>query len=823
MPTMTETPLPVFAPPPVPWSSFVGRGQLVGAICAILQSGETRLTTLIGPGGVGKTRLAIKVAGELKDFFADGVVFVDLTPVTDPALVAVTIAASLAIDDPGDQVVERIVEVVQNLDLLLILDNFEQVSEAAPLVVRLLGGSRQLKLLVTSREPLRLSAERIVVVPPLAVPAESQSIQDLAEVESIRLLIARAETGGATVPTEPTDLLALADIARRVDGLPLAIELAAARLAYLTPIALLDRLEHRLPILTSRNRDIPGRQRTMRDTIAWSYGLLTPAEQGLFRRLGVFAGSFSIEAAAAVQDAFDTAAGDAFDLVADLVDRSIVQRRQDVLGQPRFGLLETIREFALDELQSAGERATAERAHAGSMLALAEQASTEMRGAEQTSWIPRLDAESGNLRNALLWTIDHAETETALRLTVGLSTYWSIHSAQREGLDWLGRSLALPADPPLDDLRGSALRCGAALAWAVGDFALATSFGEQSLAIARAAGNHGKIAGALINLGVVAGRMENHPQATALFEEGLAEARAASDPYLIGAALANLGLEATEGGDHAAAVRYFEEGLRLFREMGNDQRTSQMLANLALASQRTGELDRARALYDEALAIQRRLGDDRSAAITLEDMSSLLRELGEEDRAAANLTESALLSIRVGNSAMAGSALIRLAELEATQGRHDRAAWLLGAADALRQDTEEPPSDDIAALAERAASLARAGSGDVRYQVTRSGARGLNSEEIVQELIAAPASGGREQPGPASFPSTEASPLVESLTARETQVLRLLVDGKTDRDIAAELFVSPKTASNHVASILAKLGVETRTAAAALAIRQGLV
>jgi DNA-binding CsgD family transcriptional regulator len=257
--------------------------------------------------------------------------------------------------------------------------------------------------------------------------------------------------------------------------------------------------------------------------------------------------------------------------------------------------------------------------------------------------------------------------------------------------------------------------------------------------------------------------------------------------------------------------------------MGNDQRTSQMLANLALASQRTGELDRARALYDEALAIQRRLGDDRSAAITLEDMSSLLRELGEEDRAAASLTESALLSIRVGNSAMAGSALIRLAELEATQGRHDRAAWLLGAADALRQDTEEPPSDDIAALAERAASLARAGSGDVRYQVTRSGARGLNSEEIVQELIAAPASGGREQPGPASFPSTEASPLVESLTARETQVLRLLVDGKTDRDIAAELFVSPKTASNHVASILAKLGVETRTAAAALAIRQGLV
>ena len=526
------------------------------------------------------------------------------------------------------------------------------------------------------------------------------------------------------VPTEPADLLALASVAQRVDGLPLAIELAAARLAYLTPTALLDRLEHRLPLLTSRNRDIPGRQRTMRDTIAWSYGLLTPAEQGLFRRLGVFAGGFSIEAAVAVQGAFDTAAGDAFDLVADLVDRSIVQRRQDVQGQPRFGLLETIREFALDELQSAGERAAAERAHAGHLLALAERASEEMRGAEQASWIPRLDAESGNLRNSLQWTIDHAETEIALRLTVGLSTYWAIHSSQREGLDWISRSLALPADPLLDDLRGSALRCGAALAWAVGDFALATGFGEQSLAIARAAGNHTKIAGALINLGVIAGRLENHPKATALFEEGLAEARVASDPFLIGAALANLGLEATEGGDHAAAVRHFEEGLRLFREMGNDQRTSQMLANLALASHRTGELDRARTLYDEALQIQRRLGDDRSAAITLEACPVCSARLARKT-ALPPISLKARCSIRVGNPAMGVSALFRLAELEAARGHSDRAAWLLGAADALREGAEEPPwamsrhlrrarptspAPEAATFAIRSRGLARAGS-----------------------------------------------------------------------------------------------------------------
>src|SRR4051812_210104 len=235
MPTMADAPAPVFSPPPVPWSSFVGREQLVETVCSILQSSDTRLITLIGPGCVGKTRLAIKVAGEMADAFADGVVFVDLTPVTDPALVAVTTAASLAIDEPGEQVVERIVNVVRNHELLLILDNFEQVSEAAPLVARMLSGSKRLKVLVTSREPLHLTAERVVVVPPLAVPTESQSAQELAGVESVRLLIARAEAAGTAISSEPADVLALASVARRVDGLPLAIELAAARLAYLTP------------------------------------------------------------------------------------------------------------------------------------------------------------------------------------------------------------------------------------------------------------------------------------------------------------------------------------------------------------------------------------------------------------------------------------------------------------------------------------------------------------------------------------------------------------------------------------------------------------
>ena len=335
------------APVPAPLTSFVGREGEIAQVRDLLHRPDVRLITLTGPGGVGKTRLALRVAGELESGFADGAAFVDLTPLTDPALVAPTVAQAFGIRETGDRpIAERLADVLRDRDLLLVLDNFEQVADAAPLVGRLLAACPHLTVLVTSRAPLRLSAERVVAVPPLALPAPDRSIADQAATEAVRLFVARAQAARADFALTEENASDVAEVCRRLDGLPLAIELAAARVPHLPPSALLRRLDARLPLLTGGARDLPDRQRTMRDAITWSHDLLTPEEQVLFRRLAVFVGGGTLEAAEAVAGAPGERALAVLDGVASLVAKSLLRQEDGPDGEPRYRMLETVREFA---------------------------------------------------------------------------------------------------------------------------------------------------------------------------------------------------------------------------------------------------------------------------------------------------------------------------------------------------------------------------------------------------------------------------------------------------------------------------------------------
>ncbi|HEY3111189.1 MAG TPA: tetratricopeptide repeat protein [Chloroflexota bacterium] len=708
---------------PVQLTSFVGREREVADARRELLRKEVRLLTLAGPAGTGKTRLALQVAEDALAEFANGIFFVALARLDEPGLLASTIGEAIDVREvPGQPLLHTLKDALQAQEVLLLLDNFEHVMAQAPQVGELLAACPSLKVLVTSRELLHLSSERVLEVPPLAVPDVRRplSVEQLTEYDAVRLFVERAQAAQPSFSLSEDNAPAVAEICGRLDGLPLAIELAAARVKLLPPRALLERLklayDHRQSILTGIVWDRPVRHQTLHSAIGWSYGLLKPSEQRLFARLAVFSDGFTLDAAEAIcapppPSSSDAGMGEGGVLegVASLIDKSLIRQEDELVREPRFRMLETIREYALEQLRAAGELETMQSRLADVLVALAERAEPELTGPEQVTWLDRLEREHDNLRAALQWCAESGTLELSLRLGGALWRFWSTRGYIGEGLRWLDAALA-PAAPSTPVL-ARALNGAANLAREQGDYERAGRLHEQGLAIAREQGDGRGTAEALNNLGLIALYQGQHGAAQQHCEEGLALFRQIDDQGGVAAALNNLGNLARERGDSDRASALHRESLTLRRGLGDRRGIALSLNNLANVVLNQGDYWRAAALHEESLVLRRELGDRAGVATSLNNLANVARARGDYRAARAYYEESLALRRELGDTRRVAAALNNLGILERDHGDRERAAALLRESLALRRELGDRQGmhaalDNLRTLALKHADLA---------------------------------------------------------------------------------------------------------------------
>jgi predicted ATPase/DNA-binding CsgD family transcriptional regulator len=826
---------------PVPPSPLVGRAREVAAACALLRRRETRLLTLTGPGGTGKSRLSVQVAAELAETFADGVAFIPLAAISDPNLVLPTIAQTLALDAASTTPLPaRLHEALHGRSQLLLLDNFEQVIAAATQLAELLAAAPGIKLLVTSREALHIRGEQEFPVPPLDLP-EARATHDpdsLARSPAVALFVQRARAVRPDFRLTAESAPIVAEICHRLDGLPLALELAAARIKALSPRALLARLEHRLEVLTGGPRDLPARQRTLRDTIAWSYDLLTEEEQRLFRRLSIFVGGCTLDAAEAVgRETWDVERKareddaprstshaprptNTLDTLASLVDKSMVLYRA-AGDDDRYTMFETIREYGLERLAASGEFARVAARHAAHYLARAEEAVPAFVRPDQNElgvWMRRLAAEHDNLRAAIGWAASLADDAgLELRLVGALWYFWWVGGHMSEGRNRLAAALARHPDAS-PALRMTALRGAGLLAWTQGDAAQAEPPMQESLALARALGDEYGIAAALINLGNAAYQRGDTAAATRYFRESLVLFQARGDLVSVAWNLVGLGATALHGGNLEEADRLYREGYDLFVATATTRGIAWMLTNLGTIARRRGNHERAAALLTESLARQRELGDKNGVATALHELGMVAQERGEVGRAEALQLESLALRQEIGDRPGQAACLEGLAAVAVERGEAERAARLLGAAAVLRGSSglSLPPTDR--AGYERLVAAARAGLGDAAFAAAWAAGEALPPMAVAAGDLLPPA----PVPSAPAEEATEATPSLDELTPREIEVLRLVTHGLTNAQVAARLSLSTLTVNAHLRSIYGKLGVTSRAAATRYAIERRL-
>jgi predicted ATPase/class 3 adenylate cyclase/DNA-binding CsgD family transcriptional regulator len=802
---------------PAQVSSFIGREVELAEVRALVRG--SRLVTLTGAGGAGKTRLGLQVAAGLADGTGDGVWFVDLGPLGDPELVAGTVADVLGVRlEPGCPALEAVVEAVGGRSLLVVLDNCEHLLGAcAKLADALLQGCPNLALLATSREPLGIAGERVYRVPSLGVPAEGADPGAVRASEAVRLLADRAAAQGVALAWDEEAARVVGRICRRLDGIPLAIELAAARLRVMPAAGLEARLDERFAILTGGSRAALPRQQTLRAMVDWSWELLNPAERAVLAALSVFAGGFTLSAAEAVAAGPDVPPAEVAGQLGALVDKSLVQFGDTGTGPGRYRLLETVRRYAagcLDAL-SPGAADAARAAHRDYYLALAEAAAPQLAGPDQAAWLDRLDTELGNLRAAITVSQAQPDPQPGLRLATSLCAFWRVRGHAAEGAGALQALLGSPAAQEATLLRARALAAAARLLDRndTDGYATAQDYCQEALAIARAGGDENLVAELLQERAWVLLRQGQPSAALPLIEQGLGLARRLQEPHLTGRLLSARAYATYLEADSAGAARDTAEALLVFRQTGDQIQVGAMLGNLGSIELAATDLDAARGHLAESLDIARTLNDRESIAHGTFNLGLTEYLGGSPGAAEALFAESLDLTRRIGMKGFVAYPLTGLAL--ASRGSPVWPARLHGAADQALAAVGHALEPLEARLADLDRQRLRATMGAEAFDAEYAAGRTLDPAQVLDALARTGAAGQAQAAGSAGAATV--------LTPRELDVLTLVAQGLSNPEIAQRLVLSEHTVHRHLANILRKLGLSSRAAAAAWGVRTGLV
>jgi len=844
---------------------MLGREADLDGILALIDDPSRRLITVTGAGGVGKTRLAVHIATTMVDEFERDVVYVPLASVREADLVLLTIGQALDLTfDVNETIEDQLVQAIAKRSrLLLILDNFEQLLGAAQGVGRLLARCPGATILITSQTALAIPGEQLFPLLPLPTPPlEHTSAESILRSDAVALFIARARAVKPALAVDDRQAATIAEICRRLDGLPLAIELAAARTNILSPNALLARLSNRLHVLQGERRGVPDRLRTMRHAIAWSYDLLTAAEQALFRQLAVFAGGFSLDA---VERLFQKAEDgrDSLTVLGALVDHSLVQAHASSVGEARFLMLETLREYGLEQLDLRGEVTAAHVAHATYFQGLAEEAEPHLTGSGQEAWLNRLEPEWENFRVAVDWTLAHGQPRFALRITGATWRFSLARGHLAEGRDWIARALdATPEDATADRIRG--LNGGGYLAVNQADLDAAQAGFEEARSLASDIGHQAGEHLALIGLGQVAQNRSEFDQAITYQSQALEIANELGEPRAIGIALGNMGYVSYFQGKTEDTERFWEEARRIVASLGDQVAEAVTSSNLGTLALEQGDFERAETLLSRALELQRRLDDSVTIPTTLTNLADTWHHLGdytlandlfaevvgrfrnngnrgsegtclssyallavaESDfpRAASMLLESTRLVMEMGEQFTITENADLLAEIATAQGKYVAAIELLAGSDTLRRALGSAPKPVKQAQLARINQVLKRNVNDSLYRHHWLVGADLDLVALSRRIsIVARDIIGPKQIQPLLTEPTDATPAPShSLTTRELQVLRLLTQGLSTREISEALYISPRTATTHINNIFGKLEVSSRAAAVAYAMRSGL-
>jgi predicted ATPase/class 3 adenylate cyclase/DNA-binding CsgD family transcriptional regulator len=790
---------------PIQLTSFVGREQEIVELEGLLA--RCRLLTLTGTGGAGKTRLALQVAAQVVDRFVDGAWLVELAPVAEPRHIARAIAEVVQVrEEPSRPLPRTLQEQLRAKQMLLLLDNCEHLIDAcADLAGALIRECPGIRILSTSREPLGVPGETVWRVPSLAVPDRIgvATVENLTHYAAPRLFIERAVSARPDFTVTDHNATALAQVCWRLDGIPLAIELAAARISVLSLEQIAQRLDDLFRLLVSGQRTVQARQQTLRAAIDWSYDLLSETERTFFARLSVFVGGWSLEAAEGICTGGGIQQHEVLDLLQQFVDKSLVTAHE-IGSAVRYGLLETLREYAAEKLRASGEVAAVRDRHAHWHLELAEHVEPLLLGFEQGGWLETLEHEHDNFRAAMKWLMETVQGEAAMRLTGAMWRFWEAHAHFAEGRRLLKQVLeTVPSASAA--ARAKALTGAGMLASRQGDFAEAVRFLEASFSEYDALGDRRGMAYALTYLAVQAQEQGQADRAAALHQQSIELYESlGEDQHGLARSLNNLGYHLLLQGDAREAAPYLERSLALGRELGDGRLIAVVLYNLAWVAQKEPNLERAQTLYDESLGLFRLAHDTRWIAFVLQELGGLAQARGQFERAFGLVAESLTLFRDVGEKAGLALCLERLAKLAIAMGDTARAGFLFGAAEILRERQHYPLHAGEIDDYQRWIAQGRSVSGPHAWATGWQAGRMAPPAEAITVALSAPSTDRAE-------PTLQASAV---LTRRELEVAERLARGLTNRQIAEELVIGERTVDAHVDHIRDKLGVRSRASIA---------